>query len=133
VVQVRLDKATNLLADASCPDDYYAAFLDGTQPTDTCDHANGDQRNLFQRIFGLGEKPSTPAQVPTIQAAPQPAQPVQPVPSSNAVTAQNQQNPEEQQPKKKHGFFGRLFGKKDDDTKQDTKQQEQPNPPPPPQ
>jgi len=129
VVQVRLDKATNLLADASCPDDYYAAFLDGTQPTDTCDHANGDQRNLFQKIFGLGEKPSTPAQVPTTQAAPQPAQPVQPVPSSNAVTAQNQQNPEEQQPKKKHGFFGRLFGKKDDDTKQ----QEQPNPPPPPQ
>ncbi len=35
---VSLDKATNLLADASCPDDYDAAFLTGTAPTDTCDH-----------------------------------------------------------------------------------------------
>ena len=35
---VTLDKNTNLLADAACPDDYTAAFLDGTAPTDTCDH-----------------------------------------------------------------------------------------------
>ncbi len=54
-----IDKATNLLADSSCPDDYTAAFLDGTAPTDTCDHKGlgGDHRNIFQKIFGLG-KPS---------------------------------------------------------------------------
>ncbi len=54
-----LDKATNLLADAACPDDFTAAFLDGTAPTDTCDHKGlgGDHRNIFQKIFGLG-KPS---------------------------------------------------------------------------
>jgi penicillin-binding protein 1B len=51
----RIDRATNLLADDSCPDDYQAAFLDGTGPTDTCEHP--DQRNIFQRMFGLG-KPS---------------------------------------------------------------------------
>jgi penicillin-binding protein 1B len=37
VVEVNLDKATNLLADASCPDHYTASFLEGTQPKDTCD------------------------------------------------------------------------------------------------
>ena len=54
---VTLDKVTNLLADASCPDDYTAAFLDGTAPTDTCDHKGleGDHRNIFQKIFGLGK------------------------------------------------------------------------------
>jgi penicillin-binding protein 1B len=57
---VSIDKATSLLADETCPDDYNAAFLDGTAPTDTCDHKglNGeDHRNIFQKIFG-GGKPS---------------------------------------------------------------------------
>ncbi|MGB6191319.1 MAG: PBP1A family penicillin-binding protein [Terracidiphilus sp.] len=54
---VSLDKATNLLSDAACPDTYDAAFLDGTAPTDTCDHPP-DHRNIFQKIFGLGGKPS---------------------------------------------------------------------------
>jgi penicillin-binding protein 1B len=60
VVIETLDKATNLLADSACPDDYTAAFLDGTAPTDTCDHkglGGDDHRNIFQKIFGLG-KPS---------------------------------------------------------------------------
>jgi len=130
VVQVRLDRGTNLLADASCPDDYYAAFLDGTQPTDTCDHAGGDQRNLFQRIFGLGEKPSTPAQVPTTQAVPpQPA--ATPIaPASNPATAQNQPSQEPEQTKKKRGFLSRVFGgKKDDTTEQHPAQQNPPAPP----
>jgi penicillin-binding protein 1B len=55
---VSLDKATNLLADGACPDDYTAAFLDGTAPTDTCDHrglGGDDHRNIFQKIFGIGK------------------------------------------------------------------------------
>jgi penicillin-binding protein 1B len=57
---VSIDKTTSLLADETCPDDYTAAFLDGTAPTETCDHKgpNGeDHRNIFQKIFGVG-KPS---------------------------------------------------------------------------
>ncbi len=133
VVEVRLDKATNLLADAACPDNvYYAAFLDGTQPTDTCDHAGGDQRNLFQRIFGAGEKPAAPPQVPITQPPPQ-AVPSQPAPAQNAPVAQAQPAPEPQQTKKKRGFLSRLFGgKKDDDTTQQQPPPQQ-NPPPPPQ
>jgi penicillin-binding protein 1B len=51
---VSIDKNTNLLSDAACPDDYDAAFLDGTAPTDTCDHP-ADHRNLLQKIFGTGK------------------------------------------------------------------------------
>jgi penicillin-binding protein 1B len=53
---VSLDKTTNLLSDGACPDSYTAAFLDGTGPMDTCDHPP-DKRNIFQKIFGLGNKP----------------------------------------------------------------------------
>jgi len=51
---VSLDKVSNLLSDAACPDSYDAAFLDGTAPTNTCDHPP-DNRNIFQKIFGLGK------------------------------------------------------------------------------
>ncbi|WP_348262136.1 transglycosylase domain-containing protein [Telmatobacter sp. DSM 110680] len=51
---VTIDKATNLLAGPTCPDDFTAAFLDGTAPTDTCDHPP-DHRNVLQKIFGLGK------------------------------------------------------------------------------
>jgi len=50
----QIDRVTNLLSDAACPDSYDAAFLDGTGPTDTCDHPP-DHRNILQRIFGGGK------------------------------------------------------------------------------
>ncbi len=52
---VNLDKVSNLLSDAACPDSYEAAFLQGTAPTNTCDHPP-DNRNFFQKLFGLGSK-----------------------------------------------------------------------------
>jgi penicillin-binding protein 1B len=55
VQSVKIDKVTNLLADEACPDDYQAAFLDGTAPTDTCDHPP-DHRNVLQKLFGIGDK-----------------------------------------------------------------------------
>jgi penicillin-binding protein 1B len=124
IVDVQLDKATNLLSDVACPDDYTAAFLDGTQPTDTCDHSNGDQRNIFEKIFGIGEKPAAPRPTSLPSAAPA----GQPQSQAGTAKAQPQQNPAENpQPeeKKKRGFFSRLFGKKD---KNNTDQQQQ-NPP----
>lgn len=114
VVQVQLDKATNLLADAACPDDYTGSFLDGTQPTDTCDHMGGNQRNLFQKIFGIGEKPAAP----TTPAATPPSttpSPVQSAPTETNIAPQQEapaQQPQTQpkKKKKKRGFFSRLFG-----------------------
>ena len=51
---VKIDKASNLLSDETCPDSFDAAFLDGTAPIVTCDHP-ADKRNFLQKIFGLGK------------------------------------------------------------------------------
>ncbi len=51
---VSIDKVSYLLSDASCPEDFNAAFLTGTAPTETCDHP-AEHRNIFQKIFGLGK------------------------------------------------------------------------------
>jgi penicillin-binding protein 1B len=57
VQMVSIDKATNLPSDSSCPGDTYtSAFLEGTVPMETCSHSSTDHRNVFQKIFGLGEK-----------------------------------------------------------------------------
>jgi penicillin-binding protein 1B len=114
VVEVRIDKVTNLLSDATCPEGYNAAFLDGTAPTDTCDHSNGDQRNLFQKLFGLGDKTSEGVVPP---GTPTPAQSSSdPALADPATAASNDSNG--QAPKKK-GFFGKVFGvfKGDDKSK----------------
>lgn len=119
---VKLDKVTNLLADPTCPQDYYAAFLDGTAPTNTCSHPTDDNRNFFQKLFGLGGDRQ--------QQLPQSSQPAvlppgQPAPNGAPQNAQNV--PPADQPKpKKRGFFSRIFGggKKDD-------QQQQPQQQPP--
>ncbi len=122
VVEVQLDKNTNLLADAACPDDYTAAFLDGTQPTDTCDHSNGNQGNLFQKLFGIGQKPSTPSPstTPSPAAAPSPQQQ-----NKSAAPPPAQTSPVQPPPKKKHGFWGRIFGhhSKDNSDQQDPQNQ----------
>ncbi|MGB7189516.1 MAG: transglycosylase domain-containing protein [Acidobacteriaceae bacterium] len=125
VTEVTLDKATNLLADAACPDDYTAAFLDGTQPTDTCDHANGNQRNLFQRIFGLGGKPENNQPASHTPTALTPKQPKVPTLSPNEP-AQTAVAPPETEKKKKRGFWSKLFGKHPkDDSQQDSQPQDQ--------
>src|SRR5437763_5018772 len=100
VVDVQLDKATNRLATASCPDDYTSAFVAGTEPHDTCDEQAG-MKGFFSRLVGGGEKPV----VPQPQAA-------------------NQQDPNAQQqqqdPNKKKGFFGKIAGIFKDDKKSST-------------
>jgi len=112
VVLLTLDKNTNQIATPSCPDDYVTAFIEGTQPTQTCEQtAHG---NVFQRIFGIEPKPTpTPAASNTGgSTAPAPAQP--------GATPQNgAQNGEPE--KKKKGFWGRLFGGSKDDNKDDNK------------
>jgi penicillin-binding protein 1B len=129
VIDVQLDKNTNLLADAACPDDYTGSFLDGTQPTDTCDHAGGNQRNIFQKIFGVGQTPSAPAPATAPPAAVSPAQsqqhnrttPPTHIPNNTSI------QPEPQEQKKKSGFWGRLFGHhpKDNSNQQDSQPQDQ--------
>lgn len=98
VVDVRLDKITNKLATPSCPDNYTAAFVAGTEPKETCDQLTG-VKGFFSRILGIGgEKPLPPVQ----GAAPQPATGQQPVAAN--------QNQNEDPSKKKKGLFGKIVG-----------------------
>ena len=127
VSTVRLDKVTNLLADASCPQGYDAVFLDGTAPTQTCDQSAGDQRNVFQKLFGIGKQATV---APGAPANGMPALPAQPT-GSQAAAATAQPGPAppppDQQQKKKRGFFGRLVGKGDNDNKQQQADPSQPH------
>ncbi len=89
VTDVRLDRASSLPADETCPNDYTAAFLTGTVPPGSCSRMgqssqsivdqmlNGGssdstepsdpnappKRNFFKRLFGGGSQP-TPAPKP---------------------------------------------------------------------
>jgi penicillin-binding protein 1B len=109
VVNVQIDKVTNRLATAACPQDYNVAFIAGTEPKETCEQAFTDHRGVFSRILGLGSPP----------VAPPPATTNGPVQGQSAVPAAGQQaaaspgNPAPQQ--KKKGFFGRIFGGKGGD------------------
>jgi penicillin-binding protein 1B len=51
---VKIDKNSDLLSNETCPEAFDSAFLDGTAPTDTCDHP-AEHRNILQKIFGLGK------------------------------------------------------------------------------
>jgi len=61
VVDVQLDKITNLLATPACPQTYSAAFIVGTEPTNTCDQGGGVQ-GVLSKIFGLGNQQPEPPQ-----------------------------------------------------------------------
>jgi penicillin-binding protein 1B len=85
VVDVELDKTTNLLATPACPDDYTVAFLIGTEPSQTCDQQGG-AKGFFSRVFGLGTQKPLP---PPTNGQPNP-------------TAQDNE------PQKKKGFLGKI-------------------------
>ena len=89
VVDVELDKVTNRLATPSCPDTYTITFIAGTEPRDTCDQTGGVQ-GFFSRMFG--GKTETPLPPPGTNGNPQAASGVQ----------------NEEEVRKKKGFFGKI-------------------------
>ena len=68
VVDVQLDKITNLLATPSCPQTYTSAFIVGTEPASTCDQGNGIP-GILSRILGLGSGQRTGENAQTDQPA----------------------------------------------------------------
>ncbi len=94
VVDVQLDKLTNLLATPSCPQTYTSAFIVGTEPTSTCDQGNGIH-GILSKILGLGN--------------PQPEPP--PNQAANDQSGQKDQ--------KKKGFLGKIAGIFKDDKQAD--------------
>jgi len=111
VVDVQLDKTTNLLATPACPDTYSAAFIVGTEPTTTCDQGTG-VKGFFSRVFGLGGEKALPPPTPT---STQPGSLASSGEDPNAAAAES---------KKKKGFFGKIAGIFKDDKSS--------NPPPKP-
>jgi len=109
VVDVQLDKATNLLATPACPETYTAAFIIGTEPTTTCDQSTGI-KGFFSRIFGLGQEKPLPPAMPNAQ-------------SGNQADASGQDSAN-QDGKKKKGLLGKIAGIFKDDKSS--------NPPPKP-
>ncbi len=68
---VRIDRASNLPADESCPGDgYNAAFLVGTVPQSTCSHMGIDAQTLGNQLFGDGASSSGPMVTPGNPYAP---------------------------------------------------------------
>jgi penicillin-binding protein 1B len=102
VVDVQLDKLTNLLATPSCPETYTASFIAGTEPSQTCDQGTG-VRGFFSRIFGLGDQKVLPPPAVGTKAG------------TDAALAEDA--------KKKKGFLGKIVGIFKDDKPS--------NPPPP--
>ena len=107
VTNARLDKTTNLLANATCPDDYNAAFLDGTAPQNSCTGMGDTPASLLERVFGMGGNRASTETDPSQQ----PPAPIErtdlngnPVPLNSADT-----NPDGT-PKKKQNIFRKLFG-----------------------
>jgi penicillin-binding protein 1B len=98
VVDVQLDKMTNLLATPSCPQTYSSAFIVGTEPTSTCDQNNG-LKGVLSRIFGLGNEQVQPP---------------------NAQQNGAQQADSQQSGQKKKGLFGKIAGIFKDDKKSGT-------------
>ncbi len=88
VVDVQLDKITNRLATPSCPDDYSIAFVAGTEPRETCDQSSG--QGIFSRIFGGNSEKALP-------------------PPTNGNSQPNA-GVQEEEAKKKKGFFGKIVG-----------------------
>ena len=103
VIDVQLDKTTNRLATPSCPETYTAAFVEGTEPRETCDQSSSG--GFFSHLLGLGDKPLPPPP-PGAQA-----------PANGQAAADAD--------KKKKGLFGKIVGIFKDD-----KSSSQPSKPP---
>jgi len=114
VVSVQLDKGTNALATATCPDDYTAEFIAGTEPKQTCDQAFGENRGILSKILGIGGDKALPPN-------PGPGQPVaggNPGGQTAAVAGQPQAGQQDPN-KKKKGLFGKIVGIFKDDKQPD--------------
>jgi penicillin-binding protein 1B len=106
VVDVQLDKLTNRLATPTCPDDYVAAFVAGTEPRETCDQQSG-VAGLFSRFFGGGTKPLPP---PQSAVGPPAGTPVNRQANGQVVNGQDASEANSQETKKKKGLFGKIAG-----------------------
>jgi penicillin-binding protein 1B len=127
VTTARIDKASSLLVDSTCPNNsFYVAFLDGTAPVNTCSQMGENPQNFIQKIFGIGGNKSSPPETTPPQpatGAPIVRQAPNTPPDGNAPDTTQQ--PEQ---KKKRNIFQKIFGGGKDKDKQDKQQQDKQQP-----
>ncbi|HXE91230.1 MAG TPA: PBP1A family penicillin-binding protein [Terriglobales bacterium] len=121
IVGVQIDKATNLLATPACPDTYFATFIAGTEPQDTCEHGSG-LKGLAQRLLGLDGHPTPPAVVSNPGTSPPAGAGSQPAGQTAASDGTV--------PAKKKSFLGRVVGIFKDEKKEARAAPGQPETPP---
>ncbi len=85
LTNVRIDKVSNLPADETCPNDYIAAFLDGTIPPGTCSRMADSGQSIVEQMLNGG--------TPHPESQYEPSNPNDP-----------------NSPPRKKNFFKRLFG-----------------------
>jgi penicillin-binding protein 1B len=128
ITTVRIDKASSLLPDATCPNNsFYVAFLDGTAPQNTCSQMNENPQNFIQKIFGIGGKSTPPdtTKLPSGTGAPI----VRTVPYNTPPDGNAPDTTQAPAAPKKKNFFQKIFGGGKD--KDDKDKQPQPTQPPP--
>ncbi len=59
VTNILIDKGTNLPADSSCPNDFTAAFLDGSIPRGTCSRMSDSSQSIVDGMPTASEQPDT--------------------------------------------------------------------------
>jgi hypothetical protein len=102
-------------------------FVRGTEPTETCDMHVG--RSLFAKMGDWFRDNPSPRRDSPQPAVAEPAAPAASVSDAERASAEKVETPEE--PKKKRGFWSRLFGRgdKDDDKKEEEKKNQRRPPP----
>jgi penicillin-binding protein 1B len=104
IVDVQIDKATNLVSTPACPQAISVAFIAGTEPTITCEQ--GGLPEGMENAVGVGNGP-VPLPLP---GAPQSV--VRLDPSGKPLPPSKGQPPQQQpaQDQKKKGIFGKIVG-----------------------
>ena len=105
---VRIDRASNLPADETCPSDSYdAAFLAGTVPQSTCSRMGLDVQTLGNQLYGNGTDGGAVTPMPAPQA--QPAKPQGPSVPPSAPQLMDGTQPPATEPKHRNPLQ-KLFG-----------------------
>jgi penicillin-binding protein 1A len=117
---------------------YTDYFVRGTQPTDLCPlHAAPSLLDRLAGVFGGGDNDRAVSAEDAGLPVPRPARtsgeaatsaPSSPSPSSARPANQPQPQQKVEEPKKKRGFWSRIFGRGDDDKKKDDKKNEKKKP-----
>ncbi len=113
IVTIDIDPLSGQLATPACPTHKAEVFIAGTQPLETCRLHGGGQPGVM-RVAGW-ETPPQPAPSPSPSSLSPPVSQQRPHivngddPGQQPAPATTQQA-EQQEPKKKKGFFGRILG-----------------------